>query len=86
MAALNTSVGHPTGISRQYMLLATIYYHCHKQKIPIPPEAAPQQYTDGAQTIKNQTIFVGGVYHQRYKPPPDTTTTNLPVKGLAIDV
>ena len=44
MAALNTSVGHPTGISRQYMLLATIYYHCHKQKIPIPPEAAPQQY------------------------------------------
>jgi hypothetical protein len=64
-----------------------MYYHCHKQQAedPYPPEAAPNN-TDGAQTIKNQTIFVGGVYHQRYKPPPDTTTTNLPLKGLAIDV
>ena len=48
------------------------------------PEAAPQQ-SEGAQMVKNQTILVGGVYHRRYKPPLDTTTTNLLLKELAID-
>ena len=62
-----------------------MYYHRNKQRINIPPDAAPRQ-SDGEQMVKNQTILVGGVYHWRYKPPPDTTTTNLPVKGLAIDL
>ena len=46
MAALNSSLGHPTTISRQYRLLSTMYYHRHKQRINIPPETAPppQQY------------------------------------------
>ena len=41
---LNTSIGHPTTISRQYRSSATIYYHRHKQRINIPPEAAPRWY------------------------------------------
>ena len=85
MTALNLSICHPTGIQRQYMPLLTMYYHRHKQRINIPPSAAPQQ-SEGAQIVENQTILVGGVYHRRYTRPPDTTTTNLPVKGLAIDV
>jgi hypothetical protein len=39
-----------------------------------------------AQTIEKQTILVDGVYHRQYTTPPDTTTTNLPLKGSAIDV
>ena len=31
MAALNSSVGHPTTIIRQYRWSATMYYHRHKQ-------------------------------------------------------
>jgi hypothetical protein len=41
---------------------------------------------EGVQTVEKQTIVVGGVYHRRYKPPLDTTTTNLLLRGLAIDV
>ena len=85
MTALNLSICHPTGIQRQYMPSTTMYYNRHKQRINISPSAAPQQ-SEGAQMVKNQTILVGGVYHWRYKPPPDTTTTNLPAKGLAISV
>ena len=44
MAALNSSLGHPTTISRQYRLSSTMYYHRHKQRINIPLEVAPQQY------------------------------------------
>ena len=61
-----------------------MYYHRHEQRINIPQEAAPQQ-SEGAQMVKNQTILVGGVYHRRYKPPLDTTNTNLLLKELAID-
>ena len=44
MDALNASIGHPTTISQQYRWSATMYCHRHKQRINIPPEAAPQQY------------------------------------------
>ena len=75
MAALNTSICHPTGIQRQYRSSSTINYHRHEQRITIPRRRLPNN-TDGAQIVKKQTILVGGVYHRRYKPPPDTTTTN----------
>ena len=41
---------------------------------------------EGVQTVEKQTILVGGVYHRRYNPPLDTTTTNFLLKGLDIDV
>ena len=84
MTALNLSICHPTGIQWQYMPSATMYYNRHEQRINISPSAAPQQ-SEGAQMVKNQTILVGGVYNLRYKPPLDTTTTNLLLKELAID-
>ena len=40
---------------------------------------------EGVQTVEKQTILVGGVYHRRYNPPLDTTTTNFLLKGFAID-
>jgi len=85
MTALNTSIGHATGIQRQYIPSATMYYHRHEQRINIPPAAAPRQLR-GCKNGQNQTILVGGVYHRRYTPPLDTTTTNQLFKGLAIDV
>ena len=84
MAALNSSLGHPTTISRQYRLSSTMYYHRHEQRINIPQEAAPRQ-SRGCTNIEKQTILVGGVYHRRYNPPLDTTTTNFLLKGFAID-
>ena len=36
---------------------------------------------EGVQTVEKQTILVGGVYHRRYNPPLDTTTTNFLLKG-----
>jgi len=84
MEALNLCIGHPTGIQRQYMLPATMQYHRHEQRINIPQEAAPRQ-SEGVQTVEKQTVLVGGVYHRRYKPPLDTTTTNFLLKGFAID-
>ena len=68
-----------TGIWLQYTTTAT-------SSGSIFPWRQLPDHTEGAQTVENQTILVGGVYHRRYTPPPDTTTTNLPVKGLAIDV
>ena len=85
MEALNLCIGHPTGIQRQYMFPATMQYHRHEQRINTPQEAAPQQSRGGVQTVEKQTILVGGVYHRRYNPPLDTTTTNFLLKGFAID-
>ena len=80
MEALNLCIGHPTGIQQQYMLLATMQYHRHEQRINIPQEAAPRQ-SRGCTNSRKQTILVGGVYHRRYNPPLDTTTTNFLLKG-----
>ena len=41
---------------------------------------------EGAQTVKNRCLCVGGVYHRRYTPTPDTTATNLPVRTFPRDV
>ena len=68
------------------MLPATMQYHRHEQRINIPQEAQLPDNQEGVQTVEKQTIVVGGVYHRRYKPPLDTTTTNLLLRGLAIDV
>jgi len=86
MAALNLSMGHPTGIQQQYMMPATMQYHRHEQRINIPQEAAPRQSRGCTNSRKTNNCVVGGVYHRRYKPPLDTTTTNLLLKGLAINV
>ena len=75
MTNLNSSIGHATTIRQQYtMPSATMYYPSNQEGKKV-------------QMVKNQTILVGGVYHRRHKPLPDTTTTNLLLtKGLAIDV
>jgi hypothetical protein len=83
MEALNLCIGHPTGIQRQYMLPATMQYHRHEQRINIRKRLPDN--LEGVQTVEKQTILVGGVYHRRYKPPLDTTTTNFLLKGFAID-
>ena len=44
LAALTSSIGHPTTISRQYRPSFTIQYNRHEQWINIPSMTAPQQY------------------------------------------
>jgi hypothetical protein len=43
MPPINTSIGHPTTISRKYMPSTAIWYNRHEQRINIPPAAAPRQ-------------------------------------------
>ena len=85
MATLTSSIVHPTSISQQYRSSATIYYPAASRGSMFPRRRLPNNQ-ERAQTIEKQTILVDGVYHRQYTTPPDTTTTNLPLKGSAIDV
>ena len=70
---------HPATSSTMYTTTAT-------SRGSIFPQRRLPNNTDGAQIVKNQTILVGGVYHRRYTPPPDTTATDLPVRTFLRDV
>ena len=70
MTALNFSICHPTGIQRQYIMPSATNYAFGYNILP-PPQAEDQYSPggesptiDGAQTVENQTILVGGVYHR----------------------
>ena len=76
MTALNTSVGHPTGISRQYMMPTTIYYPAASRGSIFLQWRLPNKQ-EGVQTIENQTILVGGVQWSTPNYTPNSAYTPL---------
>ena len=63
MTALNLSICHPTGIQRQYMPSATMYYHRHEQNGSIcPHDRQLPSNQEGVQTVDSRRRISSPIY------------------------
>ena len=81
MPPLNSSIGRPPTISRQYRSSATSYYPAASRGSLHLQWGLPE-HTECAKNGRKSCICVGGVYRRRYTPPPDTYHYRLTVKDL----